>query len=173
VATRQRRSTGRGRLSAPRRKRIWFFEENSLTFVGASSKSLDVLGDARTSLGVNGFPGYTIGAIIGQLYVEPTLVAAGETIDTRYGLVVASQQATIGSLPIPWQEDGDFMWTDTVFRSFVTTGGQDSHTDRTDVRVRSMRKLEEVDDTLFLIVRQNAATDVVVRWRLRLLLLVP
>jgi len=132
-----------------------------------------MLGDARLSLGVNGFPGYTVASVIGRIYVEPTLVAAGETLDLRYGLVVASQQATIGSLPVPWQEDGDFMWTDTVFRSFVTTGGQDSHTDLTDVRVRSMRKLEEVDDTLWLIIRQNAATDAIARWRLRLLLLVP
>jgi len=174
--TSARRSGSRGASSArpARRKRVWFFSEAAQTHATPpSSQSTDVLADARTSLGVNGFPGWTISAIVGQIYADIITVAIGSTLDLRYGVVKASQQATISALPVPYQEDGDFMWTETEFKILDNITGESNHGVRQEVRVRSMRKLEEVDDTLFMVIRQNSSTAAIVRWRLRILLLAP
>jgi len=171
-----RRSSGRGSSSTPRtarRKRVWFFHEGATVHTGVDVKAVDILTMARASLGVGGFPGWTLETIIGQIYTDLDTVVTGNIIDARYGIVPGTQGQGSANLPVPYTDEGDFIWTDTNFAIVILQNQQGYYGKQRDVRTRAKRKLEEVEDTLWMVTRQNDGTAVNIRWRLRILLLAP
>jgi len=176
MAQSTRRSNGRGNsytTRSARRKRVWFFSEGAHVHTGADNMRTDLLAAARASLDVGGFPGWTLETIIGQIYTELTVPTVLQVIDTRYGILPAFQSAGAVNIPVPYTDEADFLWTDTNFRTLTTVAGSAFLTVQREVRTGAKRKLEEVEDTLFMVTRQNSVSDVIIRWRLRILLLAP
>ena len=175
MADAPRRSNRRGSTSVPtRRKRVWFFSENVNTHVGNDNAAFDILSGARSALGVGGFPGWTLAAIVGQVYPEVSVVQPGIAVDCRLGIVPGTQGQAAANLPIPYVDEGDFLWTNTEYYQIVDVSAIGWGVRRViEVRTKAQRKLEEIEDTLWFVSRQNNTSDITVRWRLRILLLAP
>jgi len=170
----RRRSPRRGGTSVPtRRKRVWFFSEDVNTHGGSDNEAFDILSGARTVLGVGGFPGWTVATIIGQAYAQLNTLTALDTLDLRLGIVPGTQGQSNPNLPMPYTDEGDFLWTNTIFRTLITTNQMVYSQTRLDLNVRAQRKLAEVEDTLWFVSAQNAVDACTVTWRLRILMLAP
>lgn len=148
----RRRKVSRG---TPRKK-VWvrhFIGESEL-LAGAGAYSLPLL-SFEASYGAQ-LLGCTILRVRADLYVESTVQSAGYL----YGLRVATADVVADLAPAPAQAPGSMPHADWMAYGLITAGATGGFSHSEDVDVRSMRKLDELNQTLLLAV-ENAGADAV------------
>ena len=133
----------------------------------------DALDGLRAQLAANALPGITIARMVGHWGWFDSVPTTGILYDYRVAFLVAGQGAFATSINVPYVDEGDFMYVDDSFREFGTST-PDWGNVHIPFDIRAMRKIEEIDDTLFFIM-SNAGADgtAQVYMRARILALLP
>jgi len=158
--TTRRLSRGRSVSRGQRRKLVWYSVEDAVVIDASVSteQSIDMMVDLRAQLGANALPGHTVMRVRGQIRAffvgaDPGPIV-NDAVDVRMAIVTGARSDTTGSLPMPFQDEGDWMWmgyiagvqrtvTDGVFHKAVM------------VDTKAKRKIEEIDSTLFFVAKSG------------------
>ena len=154
---------------------MWFTTETlSPALAPTVQHAFDCFTQLRLKLGANALPGITIVRIVGEwgLTAQAALNAFGIR-DWRMGYIVADTTDAGTSVPKTYDDDADFMYIDSIFEQIGgdNTGHYISATRRFDIR--SSRKIEELDQTLWFSAHNAGEETEQVYMRARILALLP
>lgn len=173
MAFRRRRFRSRGK----RRKLVW--SHHNEQFAAGTSGGVDLLNDFRTRMGLSaGPPGITIARIRGTIQFS---VASPVTLDVASGAYVGiireNRQETSATIQKPLTvPNDDWMYREwvpfshfnpinsTVANSFIVSHAFD---------IKSMRKLEEIDQSLFFAWEATGGLSIAVFYDANHLLMMP
>ena len=156
----------RRRSSALRRRSVWARSQGN-TNIGANSMAIDLLDAYRETEGTGGIAGCTVGRIRFQLAYT---AASGASMPV-VGITRADR--TVTNVPNPANQNDQF--ADWMFWQACPLAGTGSDAAAfCDIDVKSMRKLDEVNQTVYF-VAQNVGDggDLVAYYASSVLLLLP
>lgn len=156
-----RRRSSRIRVSRPRRKFVWAHLLNDFG-AAAPTGSIDILTDFRTIMGITAnLPGCTVVRIRGSVQME--FAAAGSfdhTSGFAHGIYVDTV-TSVAALPLGLPNEDWMFWEwSPVSRGYDAIGP--TNTDRilsVPIDARAMRKVEEVQQTLFYVWEVTGPVD--------------
>jgi len=177
----RRRVAGRRPLVRQRRKTIWARVQNSLTVPATGTVAIDDLftgaGTIENVLGANALPGATIGRIRGVITCLPTAfgVASGCRVGFRIDRDSSTGLAAEGPFTTPYL---DWMGFEPFQYALLGAGAQADLQHQVPalcrtVDIKSMRKLGEISETLFLVAESVNATTWSLTYDLSMLILMP
>jgi hypothetical protein len=165
------------RAQSARRKRVWARENFVATPSGAGDRT-DLLGDYKTRRGITSIePGCTIGGLLLDYTVVQTNGRAAPEDGFNLGIIVEHDDPT-GGVPAPGTVAGlhaDWMWLQWIGAPALATGSTTSTFQNLGgpIRVRSMRRMDEVGMNLFLVLQSRGLTAYTVTGTVSTLLLMP
>jgi len=102
----------------------------------------------RIQLTAASLPGITVTRIIGEWgFLADTLIV-NQIRDWRMGIIVGTTSQSGTSVPTPFLDEADFMWEDPLLAQVGTTAPDSKAVSRR-FDVRSQRKMDEIDETLW------------------------
>jgi len=150
-----------------RRKRVWARFVDSNAALSELEYTFDMLGDFRTSAGINlNLPGVTIGRIRIKIQVrlDLSVVAGSETAGVTCGVYTQSQQSTAGRLSSASDLVDDYMywsWHPIAEKAPLAVAALTAdHIFAFEVDTKAMRKMDEIGTGLFLNVQSTGATEI-------------
>ncbi len=155
-------------MTTPRAK-IWsttLFNVN-LTVAGqGGAKGADLGGQLKANLGILSLAGYTVGPIfIDALAVSDDDNTAVDVFTVHYGIGVFTAGIDDGDFPSMSAGDGDWMFKKDVVLQMPGSAGAIAlpaeHGGHLALVTRSMRRLDRVAESLFMVAQQNNANDMV------------
>jgi hypothetical protein len=171
------RRTRSFRSSRPRRKRVWVSHNEQIP--SGTSAGFDCLADFRTRTGITAGPmGITIARIRGQVQF---LVASPVTLDEGSGVYVGILKESRLETTLTIDKPLTNPYLDYMYRTWVPA----SHYNPTnstvansyiwshEFDVKSMRKIDEVDETLWLTYEASGGITVKAFYNLQILALMP
>ena len=165
------------RAQSARRKRVWARESFVVTPTGAGV-DVDLLADYKSRRGITSIePGCTIGGILLDFNVVQTNGRAASEDGFNLGIIVENSDPAAG-VPRPAATAGlhaDWMWLQWI-GSPGPAGGATAGTFQAlggPIRVRSMRRMDEVGMNLFLVGQSRGLTAHTVTGTASTLLLMP
>jgi len=152
---------------------MWFtFEHLSGTTAPTVQVAQDAFTQLRVKLGANALPGITIVRMVGHWGIDDTSIAANLIRDWRMGFIVADTTDSGTSVPQTYADDADFMHVDDIFQVPGVTGMDVKSVERS-FDIRSQRKIEELDQTLWFSAHNAGESTDRVHVRARILALLP
>jgi len=96
------------------------------------------------------------------------------TQDARVGIVPGNTLLTAATTPTPYIDEGDFMYIDDDVQAFRnSTGIEGGVFTKHHFDIRAMRKIEEIDETLWWTAQNAGTATIQVFMRARILVLLP
>jgi hypothetical protein len=165
------------RAQSARRKRVWA-RENFVATPSNAGDLTDLLGDYKTRRGITSIePGCTVGGVLLDFQVVQTNGRAAPGDGFNLGVIVEHSDPAAG-VPMPATTAGlhaDWMWmqwigspglaADSSTGTFEVLGGP--------IRIRAMRRMDEVGMNLFLALQSTGLTAYRVTGTVSTLLLMP
>lgn len=167
--------SARSHRGVPPRKRIWARETGSVTLAASANNSVDLMADFKTAYGANAVLGGTVARIRGEIGIYPSA-----TLDTVASWAVGIIVAPVGFAGDPITEpDADWMYYKrrgykVIFKATgnaVTTS--QSNPFLWELDVKSMRKLEELQQQLYLVFSNGAGSATNIFYDASTLILLP
>jgi hypothetical protein len=165
------------RAQSARRKRVWARENFELVPSGAGV-DVDLLADYKTRRGITSIePGCTIGGVLLDFNVVQTNGRAAPEDGFHLGIIVEHSDPASG-VPRPAPTAGlhaDWMWLQWIGSPGLATGATTGTFPALGgpIRVRSMRRMDEVGMNLFLVGQSRGLTAHTVTGTASTLLLMP
>jgi len=138
----------RARMAPIRRKRVWARTRHTILDQTTNASLESLLADYRTDAGLTrNPPGVTVGGIRGRIAWEPSAYAAGQIDELAVGIVVAPD--TVEAVDL---DPAAFLHLDwMLYERFAFGGAAGAHVNEFVVNVRSQRKMEELNEDLFVV----------------------
>jgi len=161
------------------RRTQWFVEAGGLAALATGVTDLmDLLADARVTVGINTFSGHTVTRMIGDIFFRADDVPATDIVqEVAFGIAVFNSNMRAQDHPNPRNENTNWMWQKTVrwvpwtieasagvFRQLIQVISFD---------IRTQRILKATEDRLEMVVSNVGAEAVTVDVRVRSLLRAP
>ncbi len=166
MTTRSRLFRGSGRRSRPRYTwRFWDTARSTLTSGGSLVFDLGTVGASPDLQAIGIFGDFTVRRLLGKIWAISTRASEANSYDSfAYGVIVATNDAVaVGptALPTPRNDAADWMAFGEVAVPQTSTGlVASSHPLHTEViDNKSMRKVNENNQTLVLILSAEGAQD--------------
>ena len=150
--------TNRNRQTPTRRRgRAWAPLNESVTLAAGATSDLNILQDFETALGANAVLGATVIRIRGSLWVHPEDFVSDELIKMRAGIAVGGS----GLDGNPYDSELSWMWRDSFIGITQMPGVTIPIVSATRIEVdsKAQRKLAQVNENLYLRLKNDDATN--------------
>jgi len=131
-----------------------------------------VMTQVRVQLGANSLPGVTITRIVGEWGFLADTLTVDQIRDWRMGFVLGTTSQSGTNVPTPYLDEADFMWEDSLLAQTGTTAPDSQHVGRR-FDIRSQRKMDEIDETLWWVAFNAGESTEQCFMRARVLVLLP
>jgi hypothetical protein len=161
---------------APRRSRVWARRRIQVDPAPNAGTALDLLVDWKTEMAIAAnFPGITVGGVLLDLAFTQTNARASSDDGVLLGMGVFAESTSTEVDRPDAARHADWMWYQWIpapgaaagasFSTFSSAGGP--------IRIRSRRKMQELDQRLWLVVQGIGLTTIDVTVSSSVLLLMP
>jgi len=153
---------------------MWFTTETRSPLIAPTVQhAFDCLTQVRIKLSANALPGTTIARIVGRWGIDTDTIFTTQIRDYRMGFVVADTTDAGTSVPKTFDDDADFMHVDSLYSKPGDTTPDTKTVEGGPFDIRAMRKMEEIDQTLFFSAHNAGESTDIVYMRARILVLLP